>query len=379
MSSKNRNDPDSIERTGQGGGAPDRHGRLGEVSPAAAPSSAPFEAEPEPDHAPGSPYFGQSEISHRPAYIPTDEQHAPASAPQPAQADDDALTSLAADPEFLRRTNDKRGLDGLIAAALAASSGKGLFRSWPKKIAAMSLGYPIYLELLRGGDKAIDATLAHEYFADRERLPPRKNPAHIALLLAARAEDEPEQKACSAYSIVLEYAAAKGIHPAEFIEEVSKKKFYQIKDAVGPLRKAAKARSTKELLRKSRKISGGSLAAANPTGVAACAAAQEERAVDAVVHELPNDGCPPEAAGNSLAVNEEACDPRRESWLELRQVVDGRVVASNALHVLADAYFGVQSKIRAFTPHGKLSEALRFLADVVEAAEDANALAERTF
>ncbi len=160
-------------------------------------------------------YFGPTEITDIPEVTVVGHGNTSPARVEPGNGCD---ASLPIDREFLARVIDAVSLVDAITNATAWEPGKGLFYCWNEKLKALNVAYPVYLQLLAGGDSVISVVLRTDYFISaRKRHPSRRKLANIALLLVAKPRSDRDSKLCSAYTSPLIFAAANAVEPDDFV------------------------------------------------------------------------------------------------------------------------------------------------------------------
>ena len=100
----------------------------------------------------------------------------------------------------------------------ARFNGQGFFQNRrANRIAMLVPAHILLLELVRGGEEAIDVAISRFPDGIRERRPSRHKPELIAVQLTAKPENEAQRKLCSDYAAVLMVARVEGISVTEFL------------------------------------------------------------------------------------------------------------------------------------------------------------------
>ncbi len=144
----------------------------------------------------------------------------------------------------MRRVDEPRSLEDLIAAAAGWNAGRPLFASRAEKRRALNAGYPLYLRLSADSGAAVEALLSHDRFPSRQRLPSRSNLALIVVLLVAKPEDKAERRICSDYAALYDYALAHEVYPADFLDRMAKVTLEEASRYVRSVKAAQKPAST---------------------------------------------------------------------------------------------------------------------------------------
>src|SRR5215203_1826998 len=161
-------------------------------------------------------YSGTTEISDD-----ITAHHEGVAPPAQTQGEQDETPTDGVSPDFLSEAVTGRSLAEDVAIAATWNGGQGLFHGFGDKVnGALAAAYPVFLQLVNGGDEAVEAVLNHPDFPQRQRIH-RQKLALIALQLAAKPSDDAQHGLCSDYRNMLEYAALKQIEPGAFAERMS--------------------------------------------------------------------------------------------------------------------------------------------------------------
>lgn len=108
-----------------------------------------------------------------------------------------------------------RDFDQDLAIALALPAAGSLWgTNWPDKLTGIIVpAYPLYLHA-SANSKCCDQLLELQHGRPVRRL--HRKPELLAIKAVARPQDEAQDKCCSAYAIMLKWAALKGLTPDEF-------------------------------------------------------------------------------------------------------------------------------------------------------------------
>jgi hypothetical protein len=135
------------------------------------------------------------------------------------------------DRDFLSTALADRTLASDIEAA-TQNPANLLFQGFEEKIRGpLNAAYPVYLHLVHGGAKAVEAVINHPKFVGRKRIHRAKR-AGIALQLVSQPQSKKQFDIVSEYSPMLIRAGLEGIRPTEFADAMTDVTLQSCKDLI---------------------------------------------------------------------------------------------------------------------------------------------------